>query len=370
MSFLNKIFGSNKEKGGVQTYSNTDFWNWFLDNEATFFRVVKEHRNIESAFFDKVSPKLNQIREGYYLLTGMSDEHTAELIISVEGAIKNFGFAEALITDAPELSNWKFTALKPSFPSTSHGIEMEGFRFDDENITFYAKEDAEYPDNIDLVFAHKAMTEEHEDVIINGTYIFLDNYLGELNFATLVDAVSFVRPADINQEEISITKLKDYLIWRQKEFVEKYEGTRYTDEDDSYSSLEGQLKNGLPLVAIINTTLLEWEAKASHPWILNMVLEYDGSKNNGMPTADTYELMNTIEDELMGQLNIADGFLNIGRETADGRREVFIACKNFRKASSIADGIQKKYEEQIQISYDVYKDKYWKSFERFRPELG
>lgn len=369
MSFLKKMFGSHKDKGEISTYSNADFWNWFQEHEATFYKVVKEHGNIETVFFDKVSPKLHQLREGYFLLTGMSDDNTAELIITVEGAIKNFAFAEALIAQAPPLTNWKFTALKPAFSSSSQGIEMEGFRFDDENLTFYAREDAQYPDNIDLVFVHKGMSDEHQDIIVNGTYIFLDNYLGELNFATLVDAVSFVKPAQAEQEEISISKLKEYLNWRQKEFVEKYEGTRYSDEDDVYSSLEGELSNGLPLVAIINTTLLDWEAKASHPWILNLTFEYDGSKNNGMPASDTYELMNTVEDELMQQLNISEGFLNIGRETADGIREVYIACKDFRKASIVADNIQRKYESEIQFYYNLYKDKYWKSFERFQPPV-
>ena len=39
--------------------------------------------------------------------------------------------------------------------------------------------------------------------------------------------------AKIKKELIPIEKLKDFLIWRQKEFIEKYEGTRRNTIDDN-----------------------------------------------------------------------------------------------------------------------------------------
>lgn len=367
MSFLKNFF--NKNKSEERVHSNEEFWNWFIENEVTFHHIVSSGGDIETGFFDKMSPKLDQLREGYWLLIGMADDHTAELIISVDGAVKNIVFAEELIAAAPALNNWKFTALKPAINSPEPAIRMGDHEFSKEELSFYALEDATTPDEIDLVFVHKDLNENNRDVVINGTYIFLDNYLGELNFTTLVDNVRFTAESEAEKELIPILKLKDFLIWREKEFVEKYEGVRYTDEEDAHSAMEGTLSNGLPLVAIVNTTLLEWEAKASHPWILNITLKYDGSKNNGMPNNEVYDLMNAIEDELLNKLPMAEGFLNIGRETADGVRELYIACKSFRKASKIVDAIQQKYISDIEMGYDLYKDKYWKTFDRFRPML-
>ena len=39
------------------------------------------------------------------------------------------------------------------------------------------------------------------------------------------------------KELIPISKLKDFLTWREKEFIEKYEGTRHNTENDSYALL-------------------------------------------------------------------------------------------------------------------------------------
>ena len=67
--------------------------------------------------------------------------------------------------------------------------------------------------------------------------------------------------------------------WVRGVFVEKYNGFRHNTENDSYSGLDATLKNGLPLVAVINTDLLNWDSKASHPWIAIMEIKYDGKNS-------------------------------------------------------------------------------------------
>ncbi|MEO8150857.1 MAG: hypothetical protein ABI723_24705 [Bacteroidia bacterium] len=183
MSFLKNIFSKKDEP--VKSYE--DFWNWFHKNEKTFFNVVKEHSNIEKDFFYKLSPKLNEIKDGFFYLTGMYDDNTAELIITADGTIKNIVFAEELVNEAPKIEGWKFTALKPALDIKAVNIEMAGFKFNDENLSFYANDYADYPDEIDITIMHNDFTEENKSAITNGTYIFLDNYLGELGFATTID---------------------------------------------------------------------------------------------------------------------------------------------------------------------------------------
>jgi hypothetical protein len=65
------------------------------------------------------------------------------------------------------------------------------------------------------------------------------------------------------------------------------------------------------------------------------------------------------------QLLEKDGYLYIGRQTADGERDVYFACKGFRKPSKVFYQIQKDNKHKFEIEYDIYKDKYWQSFERF-----
>lgn len=299
----------------------------------------------------------------------MYDEHTAELIFTPDGTIKNIVFVEDLVKAAPILQNWKFTALKPPLTIEDVKIVMAGYEFDSENLSFYPIDHEYYPDEVDIVVVYNDYKEEDKSTITNGTFIFLDNYLGELNSVTTIDSASVIPKEQAEKDLIPIGKLKDYLIWREKEFVEKYSGLRYNTENDSYSSLEAELENGKPLIAIINTTLLEWDRKASHPWILEVEIKYDGDDDSGMPDAETYALLNTFEDEITHELKDFDGYLNIGRQTADSERKIYFACKDFRKPSRILFDLTKKYTGKLDLMYDIYKDKYWQSFERFRPGI-
>jgi hypothetical protein len=361
MNFLKNIFASKEEP--IKSYS--DFWNWFAKNEKAFYIVVKESGNIDEVFFDKLSTQLNKIKDGFFFVTGMFDDNTVELIITAEGSIEDIVFVEKLINAAPKINGWKFTPLKPALDITNVCIEMDGYRYDSENISFYSNEHPDKPDEIDITVVYDNFNEEDKTSITNGVFIFLDNFLGELNFATTIDSVNVIGKNYTQKELIKIEKLKDFLTWREKEFVEKYEGVRHNTEKDNYSALEATLENGKPLVAIINSDLLAWDSKASHPWILNIEIKYNGENKNGMPDNNTYKLMDKIEDDILLTLKDYDGYLNVGRQTADGVREIYFACKDFRKPSLVLHDIKTKYAGKIDIGYDIYKDKYWSSFERF-----
>ena len=92
MSFLKNIFGKKDEP--IKSYS--DFWTWFQNNEKDFFAVVKNRKGIEKGFFDKLSPKLGELKDGYFYLTGMFDDNTVELVLTAEGNTRNIAFVEEL----------------------------------------------------------------------------------------------------------------------------------------------------------------------------------------------------------------------------------------------------------------------------------
>ncbi len=363
MSFLKNIFKTKDEP----IHSYEDFWNWFTRNAKTFRKVVKGQGNVEKDFFDKLSPKLKELKDGFWYLTGMYDDDTAELVITADGTIKNIVFVEELVLAAPKIEGWKFTALKPALDIKDVSIEMSGYKFNDKNLYFYASEHSDYPDEIDITIVHENYSEENKSTITNGIYIFLDNYLGELDFAITIDNLKVVGRDELEKELIPIEKLKDYLKWRQKEFIEKYEGVRHDTENDEYSILEAELKSGNALIAVVNTELLQWDAKASHPWILSVEVPYDGSNNNGMPEEETYKLLDELEDNISAELKDFEGYLNIGRQTAKNVREIYFACRDFRKPSKILNKLEQDYAGHFEITYDIYKDKYWQSFNRFNP---
>lgn len=305
MSFLKNIFAKKDEP--IKSYS--DFWNWFQNNEKTFFNIVKENNNIEDEFFDKLSRKLEELKDGYFYLTGMYDDNTVELIFTADSNIKNIVFVEELIENAPKIIGWKFTALKPALDIENLGINMGGYKFDSDNLSFYSNDYTDYPDEIDIAVIHDDQTEENKEEIGNGIYIFLDNYLGEIDFINNIDNLQIINKHEAQKELVPISKLKDFLIWRQKEFIEKYEGIRYNTKDDEYSILEAELKSGNNLIAVVNTQLLKWDSKASHPWISVITFKFDGHNNNGMPNESDYQRLNEIEENILQQLLDKEGYL-------------------------------------------------------------
>ncbi len=362
MGLFSKILGK-KDK---QIQTNHDFWTWFAEHEKAFFQVIQSRGNIERDFFNPISDKLDNLRPGYLFLAGMLTDDTAELVLTVDGVVKNMAFVENLVNDAPVISGWKFTALKPALDIENVEIRMDDFSFGKNNLSFYANSNPNYPDIIDLRVVYADYDARFKDQIDTGVFIFIDNYLGELNSVTSIDALQVIPKEQAKAELIPIEKLKDYLIWREKEFVEKYEGTRYNTSEDSYSALEATLEDGKPLIAVVNTALLNWDRKASHPWILNIEIKYRGNES-GMPDNKTYALLNEMEDELMGKLKDEDGYLNIGRQTADHVKEIYFACKDFRQPSIVLTQFQARYKGKLAIDYHLYKDKYWKSLDHFNP---
>jgi hypothetical protein len=365
MNFLKKLLGKEDKP-----LDNSGFWDWFQKEQRQFHSVVKtkDTNNIDKGFLEKIMPKLQTLNKQFYCLTGMFDADIAELVITAEGDIKTFVFAEELVAAAPDIPGWRLTALKPPVGIKDMRISMAGFDFDNNKLSFFCNEEEKYPDVIDLTIVHSDFTDKDQKTITNGTFIYLDNALGELNLATLIDHIQVTGPSGDHPELIPIGKLTDFLNWKEKEFIEKYHGLRIDTADDAYTALEATDDNGIGLVALVNKSLLEWDAKASHPWLLLIEIEY-GPGNNGMPDKATYELITQLEDDLAAQLPDAEGFLNLGRETYNGKRKVFLACKDFRRSSIALSKLSASYQDRLKITYDIYKDKYWQTMDQYQQHL-
>lgn len=361
MNLFKKLIG--KKEFTINT--NEEFWKWFLNNAKSFYTIVASRKRIEEDFFEKLSPKLDELKDGYFFLTGMLKEGTAELVLTADGVVKNLVFVEDLVAAAPVLEGWKFTAHKDEVDSLDLEINMNGYCFDKDNMSFYAEEDIESPDEISLIITHNDLSPDNYKDMAAGFCIFLDNCLGELRSVTAVDNIEFLPKNEINKELIPIEKLKSYLIWREKEFKEKYDNVTLDTSEHEYSLFEARLNNGNPLYATINTELLKWDNKASHPWMLKFELSYDGSGNDGLPDSQTLELLYAIEDDMLSELKDVEGYLNVGKEMSEGMRSVYFACNEFRLSSKLAHHIVEKHKHIINIEYDIYKDKYWQSLKHF-----
>ena len=362
MSLFKKLF---KKKPDTRIRSYADFWDWFVEHEEGFYESVHSKEHTADDFLFPVSNKLAQLRDGVFLLAGMMEDGRAELIFTPDGRIKNVFIIDDIIEAAPELERWKFSALKPAIQSNSFGIRMQEVEFTENKIKFYSIDNPEYPDQIALRFTHEDLNPEDEQIIKNGIFIYLSHVLGEENFINIIDEVEVVPAEEVNDDLIPVEKLEDYLLWRQKEFMEKYEGFRHDTENDKYVVLEAMLESGNRLLATVNADLLNWDKKASHPWILTVLVGYASDREDGLPNEVTADALNAFEDLLRSELKDVDGYLNIGRQTCNSVREIFFACKEFRACSRIVDKIIRESNQPFEFNYDIYKDKYWQTFERY-----
>ncbi|HTJ11721.1 MAG TPA: DUF695 domain-containing protein [Dinghuibacter sp.] len=353
MGIFDKLFQREKKDPAEA------FWQWFGTQEATFFQVMKNKGDVVERVLDELTPRLHKVNPGFFSEIGMASDDVAEIIITAEGDVKNFVFVEHLVRSAPTLSNWKFTALKQP---AGWRIHMNGCTFDEHTLSFYSEPLAEYPDEICLKFVHRDFSEEQRKTMDSGTSIFLSNLLGELATATQVDTFEVV-PAPSGQELIPIRELPAYLAWREKEFVEKYSDGMSGEEFSQCAVLEGTI-NGLPLIAMVNQDLLRWDSKPSHPWMTVIDIAYTVS-NNGMPSTDSSEAMNAFEDQLPKQT----GWLNLGRETGDGHRKIYIASNEFRKISEVVANLIAGHRN-LKIDYSITRDKYWLALKHLQPHAS
>lgn len=365
MNFLKRIFNKSENEEAPIT-SEAEFWQWFTAHEKQFYNIVKSGEGIPEDFIKPVQAKLGQLRpDCYFLLTGMYEETGAELVFSVDGVAKNVVFVDELVVSAPELDNWKFTPLRPAIDFKDRGIKLGEIEFTAAKIKFYPLETDGYPDLISLKITHEDFTTQDESLITNGVYIYMDHILGERNFLTTVDEFEVVDASSIQEELVPIEKINDYLNWRQKEFIEKYEGKRKDTEADEYVVYEAELQSGNRGIATFNKDLLTWDSKASHPWILVVKAEYDTKRSDGLPDDKIAAELNALEDLFMAELKDEKAYLNIGRESGDWLRETYFACKEFSWCSKKVDEIIRAYEGPVKLEYEIYKDKYWKSFEKY-----
>ncbi|HEV2481677.1 MAG TPA: DUF695 domain-containing protein [Puia sp.] len=369
MNFLKKLL-----TGKTTARAGQPLWEWFLENEPALFHVVKskDSRKVNDRFLKALMPRLQALCDTLYCEVGMFDETRAELVISAQGDVKSFVFAEDLVAAAPDLTRWKITALKPALGFHNNSIHIDGYVFNCQNIGFFYHDDPEYPDEIRLSFIYQDLKEENKNIVTQGVFLLLETVLGERDAATLIDQAIVKGPSPDDQELIPMAKLIDFLNWKEKEFVERYQGVRHETENDNFSGLEGQDAEGLPSIGVVNQDLLHWDAKASHPWMLVIEIDYTKTKSaisNGMPDDEHYQCMCRLEEELTRRLTDSAGYLALGRETYKGKTTIYMACKEYRVASKTTHDLLQQYKAQLACSYDMYKDKYWRTMEKFRAVL-
>lgn len=232
------ILPTSTSPNGTIPKSYQSFWAWFQKNEQSFLNAMTDMwsiKRVEEEFLDKLSPKLDEVYKGIFPLVGMLDSTTAELTLSVN-EVEGIAFVEALVNAAPVLAGWKFTVFKPATPVEDFEIEKGGCTFGVRNMAFYVSQDTNYPNTIAITVVHNDYDNHSEPVVYSGVRFFLDNHLGELAYATMIDKLTVIDTKSAQKPLIPISKLRNYLTWRQ--LIKAHGSTVNNDANASFTGEE------------------------------------------------------------------------------------------------------------------------------------
>lgn len=342
--------------------ANKTFWEWFSVNEKHFVDVVKQKNNIENELFELLSSNLTHFRDGLSFLVGI-DDNKVELIFTAGGDIANLVLIEELINEAPKLENWKFNTLNTSDNDIS--INYDEYTFESNYLHFFEVIEDEYLDEVNIVVLYKFYTKKDHFKIQNGIGLYLENLIGEKAFSSIIDEFN-VGSLEKNkvQHIIPIVQLGEYLNKRNESIIHKNENIYYDSTDDNFTFFENEVEDEEKLYAEINTDLLNWKYKSSHPWILTVKINFEQSEDNGLETDEFLDILQNNISELFSE---KAGIVYLGRQTTENLREIFWVCKEYKSPCILIE----KMNNNLQIDnfplldYVIYKDKYWRTFEHF-----
>ncbi|WP_205510894.1 DUF695 domain-containing protein [Longitalea arenae] len=340
------------------------FWQWFVENEHRFRELEKNDSDQALSFLEELIQQMQPFNPYLKALAGPDNNGNYELIITSDGDIALFSKVEELVKAAPEVPNWVFTAHKPALGFEGISIDLYGLQFTTATTSFYPIVQEDYPDEVTIVITHTGYNKELDDQFQAGGMIYLENGLGEVNTATKIDNYETgpVPPASEGIEVIPISKLNDYLNWREKEFVEKYESVP-AERPDTYHLLEAEDKDGKKMLLTVNMECRYWDKKPAYSWLLQVNINYTGDEN-GFPFKEQLIELQTLEEELFSLLP-GDRTILAGNKTYDNCRNIYFYVSDYRTTAALLNRYVETKETVYEIIFFIRRDKYWRTMEQY-----
>jgi len=344
----------------------TAFWTWFTENEHRFREV--ENTNSEEAlvFLDDLIGEMRPFHPWLKALAGPYNNDKYELIITADGDIALFCKVEELVQAAPSIPEWIFTAHKPALGFDGISIDMYDKEFSSSSMHFYPVINNNYPDEVNIMLTHDGYKPDEDKQFQAGGMIYLENGLGEINVATKIDHYEVV-PAPAPEKEIELIpvgKLSDYLNWREKEFVEKYESVNISSPEEQFHHLEAEDGEGKPLMAIVDAGFSGWNLRPAFPWLLQVDINFTGDAN-GLPDEKTVLELHAIEDEIISLFPGNGSIWFIGHRTYDHNRNIYFYSNEFRTNAAILHRYIEQQKWEYEVVFFIRKDKYWRTMEQY-----
>lgn len=192
------------------------FWEWF---EANVDRIEAHQSASEDQSASKDSGVLEEILEQlhYYndkLYFELSSGPEKEFILTAEGDVDQFVSVNELITRAPDIKSWKFTAFK-SGVGFGFSTQYAGVDYDPDELWFLPLSSMSGPDNLALRIGIPNFSEEDPEISEQAMWLILETALGELECAKSIHHVE-VGSLPHEPDEmgyIELVELEEFIHW-------------------------------------------------------------------------------------------------------------------------------------------------------------
>jgi len=195
------------------------FWEWFESNNQSL--LILNNKDIEKdakeRLLDDLLDHLHEYCDHLYFEVGGMPGQEQELIITADGEIDYFEKVEELISAAPPIKNWTYTAfMQPhdlDYTSNFEDVELKPLE-----IWFLPLNSTSEPKSIGFrVCIPNYNTIKDSEWLDAAVYRMLDTVLGEKSFALDVDFIEIDGLPD-EPEKKGMMELKDlpaFLKWKK-----------------------------------------------------------------------------------------------------------------------------------------------------------
>ena len=205
----NSMFESLKQKNKTD-----EFWNWFTENRIKFEKIDSTNRDEK---LDLILSQLHKITSG--LAVEISDEFKGirDFVISPDGDKEKFALVKEIISRAPAIKGWTFTAFRQPI-NEDFTLKYKDLEFTPSKMFFLPKIDG---DSLDLIIYTENIKNHDVDKIAYYGLITMDNVLGEYDCVLKVRHYDFHDLDEVENKNdlIHLTELKTFVgnFHRQKQ---------------------------------------------------------------------------------------------------------------------------------------------------------
>jgi hypothetical protein len=335
----------------------TMFWDWFVEHHHKYLFLNEMEEKVKNLAIDELLDQLHQYSE--YLsfeVNSHPKDFNVDLVISADAAVGHFGAVDRLVEAAPAISPWRFVKFRQPQRS-GRVIHIDGREFNASKIVFLPLSMTGKPDAVAVRICYPDYTEEEHALFVKATYLLLYAIIGEEAVALDIDYLDVVKtPNDVDED--NFPRLKNIARYIEGRKVFKYPG-------DRFDVIEHTDDNGYLTFITANFAYKGFAFKHQFPWFVRITLPLKECNENGHPTEEEAEALNTFEDYLESVLKARSITHYIGRTTLYKKRELLYYVNDPIVAKAALEEVIKGSDAWRKFQFAVENDAAWRQVAYF-----